>query len=261
MVDSWENIASFMYEPNAFMETVPRLSIVIPVCNEEESIAALIKEIDRVMDSSIGYEVVVVDDGSRDQTLSILKALKSDLGQLRIICHLQNSGQSTAIRTGVKQAKAEWIATLDGDGQNDPADISNLYRKLVEEEQGDPALVVAGHRKKRQDHWFRSFYSRIANRIRANLLQDETPDTGCGLKVFSRERFLDLPYFDHMHRYIPALFIRQGGRVISIEVNHRPREQGTSKYGFHNRFWVGIMDLLGVRWLLKRAKNPGTEEL
>ncbi len=243
------------------MESAPQLSIVIPVCNEEESIGALLEEIDQVVDSAINYEIVVVDDGSQDRTLSVLHDLKQSLQQLRVIRHLQNSGQSTAIRTGIKQARAEWIATLDGDGQNDPADIPKLYRKLVDEEQGDERLVVAGHRKKRQDHWFRSFYSRIANRIRANLLRDETPDTGCGLKVFSRERFLDLPYFDHMHRYIPALFIRQGGRVISVEVNHRPREQGSSKYGFHNRFWVGISDLLGVRWLLKRARNPGVEEL
>ncbi len=243
------------------MEQILNLSIVIPVCNEEESIGILLNEIDQTVPRSLNYEIVVVDDGSQDQTLTVLKNLKQELDQLRIICHLQNSGQSTAIRTGIRQARAEWIATLDGDGQNDPADIPKLYRKLIEEEQGDPSLVVAGYRKKRRDHWFRSFYSRIANRIRARLLCDETPDTGCGLKVFSRERFLDLPYFDHMHRYIPALFIRQGGRVISVEVNHRSREQGVSKYGFHNRFWVGIMDLLGVRWLLKRAKNPGIEEL
>ena len=244
-----------------YMEQSLNLSIVIPVCNEEESIGTLIKEIDQVLERSLGYEIVVVDDGSHDGTLSVLNGLKQELNQLRVIRHLQNSGQSTAIRSGIKMANAQWIATLDGDGQNDPADIPALYRKLVDEEDGDPALIVAGHRKKRKDHWFRSFYSRIANRIRANLLRDETPDTGCGLKVFSRERFLDLPYFDHMHRYIPALFIRQGGRVISVEVNHRHREQGTSKYGFHNRFWVGIMDLLGVRWLLNRAKTPEVEEL
>ncbi|HIJ29067.1 MAG: glycosyltransferase family 2 protein [Gammaproteobacteria bacterium] len=243
------------------MEQNPNLSIVIPVCNEEESIGTLIKEIDQVLERSLGYEIVVVDDGSHDGTVAVLNGLKQELDQLRVIRHLQNSGQSTAIRSGIKMANAQWIATLDGDGQNDPADIPKLYLKLTEEEKGDPALVVAGHRKKRKDHWFRSFYSRIANRIRANLLRDETPDTGCGLKVFSRERFLDLPYFDHMHRYIPALFIRQGGRVISVEVNHRHREQGTSKYGFHNRFWVGIMDLLGVRWLLNRAKTPEVEEL
>ncbi|MBT3966727.1 MAG: glycosyltransferase family 2 protein [Gammaproteobacteria bacterium] len=244
-----------------YMEQSLNLSIVIPVCNEEESIGTLIKEIDQVLERSLGYEIVVVDDGSHDGTLSVLNGLKQELNQLRVIRHLQNSGQSTAIRSGIKMANAQWIATLDGDGQNDPADIPALYRKLVDEEDGDPALIVAGHRKKRKDHWFRSFYSRIANRIRANLLRDETPDTGCGLKVFSRERFLDLPYFDHMHRYIPALFIRQGGRVISVEVNHRHREQGTSKYGFHNRFWVGISDLMGVRWLLNRAKTPDVEEL
>jgi len=243
------------------MEQHPSLSIVIPVYNEEESIGVLLKEVDQVVDQPISYEVVVVDDGSQDDTLAVLTDLKRDLSQLRVIRHLQNSGQSTAIRTGIKQAKSAWIATLDGDGQNDPADIPKLYRKLIEEGQGDPALIIAGHRKKRKDHWFRSFYSRIANRIRANLLRDETPDTGCGLKVFSRDRFLDLPYFDHMHRYIPALFIRQGGRVISVEVNHRPREQGASKYGFHNRFWVGIGDLMGVRWLLNRANNTDVEEV
>lgn len=243
------------------MESTLQLSIVIPVCNEEESIGVLLQEIDQVVDPEIDYEIVVIDDGSRDKTLSVLSDLKRELSRLRIIRHLQNSGQSTAIRTGIKKARAQWIATLDGDGQNDPADILKLYRKLVDGGQGNESLVVAGYRKKRKDHWFRSFYSRIANRIRARLLRDETPDTGCGLKVFSRERFLDLPYFDHMHRYIPALFIRQGGRVISVEVNHRSREQGTSKYGFHNRFWVGIMDLLGVRWLLKRAKNPVVEEV
>jgi len=243
------------------MEQHPNLSIVIPVYNEEESISVLLKEIDQVVDLPIGYEIVVVDDGSRDSTLAVLAGLKQELSQLRVIRHLQNSGQSTAIRTGIKQARAVWIATLDGDGQNDPADIPKLYLKLIEDEQADPALIVAGHRKKRKDHWFRSFYSRIANRIRANLLRDETPDTGCGLKVFSRDRFLDLPYFDHMHRYIPALFIRQGGRVLSMEVNHRPREQGSSKYGFHNRFWVGISDLMGVRWLLSRAKNTAVEEM
>jgi len=243
------------------MEQNPNLSIVIPVYNEEESISVLLKEIDQVVDLPVCYEIVVVDDGSRDSTLSVLAGMKQEMSQLRVIRHLQNSGQSTAIRTGVKQARAAWIATLDGDGQNDPADILKLYRKLIEDEQADPALIVAGYRKKRKDHWFRSFYSRIANRIRSNLLRDETPDTGCGLKVFSRDRFLELPYFDHMHRYIPALFIRQGGRVVSVEVNHRPREQGSSKYGFHNRFWVGISDLMGVRWLLNRAKNTGVEEL
>ena len=244
-----------------YMEQSLNLSIVIPVCNEEESIGTLVNEIDQVLERSLGYEIIVVDDGSRDATLSVLSELKQGLDQLRVVRHLQNSGQSSAIRTGVKAANAPWIATLDGDGQNDPADIPKLYWKLTGEENSDPLLVVAGHRKKRKDHWFRSFYSRIANRIRANLLRDETPDTGCGLKIFSRDRFLDLPYFDHMHRYIPALFIRQGGRVVSVEVNHRSREQGSSKYGFHNRFWVGIMDLLGVRWLLKRAKTPAVEEL
>jgi dolichol-phosphate mannosyltransferase len=239
----------------------PNLSIVIPVCNEEESIRPLINEINRVVEPSLGYEIVVVDDGSGDRTVSILSELKRELVQLRVVRHLQNSGQSTAVRTGVRAARATWIATLDGDGQNDPADISKLYWKLTREEHGDPLLVVAGYRKRRRDNWLKRFSSRAANAIRSRLLRDQTPDTGCGLKLFSRQGFLELPYFDHMHRYIPALFLRQGGRVISVEVNHRPREQGVSKYGFHNRLWVGIVDLMGVRWLLNRAKNPEIEEI
>lgn len=242
------------------MEQEPKLSVVIPVRNEEESIGLLVDEIERKLDFTSQYEVVVVDDGSSDATLQVLKELKQRFSQLRVVCHLRNCGQSTAVRTGVKVARSRWIATLDGDGQNDPSDIPRLFQKL-EEEHFDPWLVVAGYRKKRRDSWLKRFSSKAANRIRIQLLRDETPDTGCGLKVFSRESFLDLPYFDHMHRYIPALFIRQGGRVISVEVNHRHRERGVSKYGFHNRLWVGIVDLMGVRWLQNRARNTEIKEV
>jgi len=236
------------------------LSVVIPVHNEEESIGNLINEIVVALSEKYQYEIVVVDDGSADQTLDTLLEIKQELTVLRVIKHLKNSGQSTAVRTGVQYAKSSWIATLDGDGQNDPADIPNLYNELVNQDL-DPWLVVAGYRKKRKDTWLKRTSSKYANGIRDKLLRDGTPDTGCGLKVFSRDSFLALPYFDHMHRYIPALFQRQGGRVVSIEVNHRHRMLGTSKYGFHNRLWVGIVDILGVRWLQNRARLTKTQEL
>ena len=236
------------------------LSVVIPVCNEEESIGVLIEEITQALVQKYQHEIIVVDDGSTDKTLEVLSKIKKDLPTLRVIKHLQNSGQSTAVRTGVQYANSNWIATLDGDGQNDPADIPNLYNELVSQNL-DPWLVVAGYRKKRKDTWLKRMSSKYANSIRDRLLRDGTPDTGCGLKVFSRDNFLALPYFDHMHRYIPALFQRQGGRVVSVEVNHRYRMQGTSKYGFHNRLWVGIVDILGVRWLQNRARLTDTQEL
>ncbi|MDB2589412.1 glycosyltransferase family 2 protein [Candidatus Thioglobus sp.] len=237
------------------------LSVVIPVCNEEESIGTLINEITHALDGQYQHEIIVIDDGSTDNTLEVLLKIKQDLSTLRIIKHLKNSGQSTAVRTGVQHAKSNWIATLDGDGQNDPADIPNLYSELVDNQNSDPWLVVAGYRKKRKDTWLKRISSKYANGIRDKLLRDGTPDTGCGLKIFARDSFLALPYFDHMHRYIPALFQRQGGRVVSVEVNHRYRMQGTSKYGFHNRLWVGIVDILGVRWLQNRARLTDTQEL
>ena len=237
------------------------LSVVIPVCNEEESIGTLINEITHALSGQYQHEIIVIDDGSTDNTLEVLLKIKQDLPTLRIIKHLKNSGQSTAVRTGVQHAKSAWIATLDGDGQNDPADIPNLYNELINNQNSDPWLVVAGYRKKRKDTWLKRISSKYANGIRDKLLRDGTPDTGCGLKVFARDSFLALPYFDHMHRYIPALFQRQGGRVVSIEVNHRHRLQGTSKYGFHNRLWVSIVDILGVRWLQNRARLTDTQEL
>jgi dolichol-phosphate mannosyltransferase len=237
------------------------LSVVIPVCNEEESIGLLINEITQALSDNYQHEIIVVDDGSTDNTLDVLLKIKQDLSTLRIVKHLKNSGQSTAVRTGIQYASSAWIATLDGDGQNDPADIPNLYSELINNQAADPWLVVAGYRKKRKDTWLKRISSKYANGIRDRLLRDGTPDTGCGLKVFARDSFLALPYFDHMHRYIPALFQRQGGRVVSIEVNHRHRMQGTSKYGFHNRLWVGIVDILGVRWLQNRARLTDTQEL
>ena len=190
------------------------LSVVIPVCNEEESIGSLINEITQALSDHYQHEIIVVDDGSKDNTLDVLLKIKQDLSTLRIVKHLKNSGQSTAVRTGIQYASSAWIATLDGDGQNDPADIPNLYDELINNQAADPWLVVAGYRKKRKDTWLKRISSKYANGIRDRLLRDGTPDTGCGLKIFSRDSFLELPYFDHMHRYIPASFLMHFGILV-----------------------------------------------
>jgi dolichol-phosphate mannosyltransferase len=231
------------------------LSVVIPVRNEAENVAPLIAEIRAALDGLFGYEIVVVDDGSSDGTADEVLRLAGAMPQLRLLRHRENCGQSAAIRTGVKAARAPWIATLDGDGQNDPADIPRLWH-LAQEVAPGTMLLVNGHRRKRQDSWSKRRASRIANAVRRRLLHDDTPDTGCGLKLFSRALFLDLPYFDHMHRFMPALVLRESGIVRSIAVNHRPRRRGTSKYGLLDRLGVGIVDLFGVMWLQRRAARP-----
>jgi dolichol-phosphate mannosyltransferase len=238
----------------------PALAVIVPVKNEADNIVPLITEIDAALVGKIPYEIVYIDDGSDDATLAVLKETRLSRPHLRIVRHLESCGQSAAVASGVKAAKAPVIATLDGDGQNDPADIPNLLDRLMAEapERRD-FLLVAGHRQKRRDTGLRRLSSRIANRVRAGLLKDDTPDTGCGLKIFTRAAFLDMPRFDHMHRFLPALMIRRGGRVVSVPVNHRPRERGVSKYGVWNRLWVGIVDLFGVMWLQSRANLPRIE--
>jgi len=235
------------------------LSVVIPVHNEAEPIAALLDEIAACLDGALDYEIVVVDDGSSDTTPRVLQECRARLPRLRVLRQRQRSGQSAAIASGVAAARAPWIATLDGDGQNDPADLLKLYREMQRAQ--DPGLLIAGYRRLRRDSLLRRFSSRIANRVRSALLADQTPDTGCGLKLFSREMFLSLPQFDHMHRFLPALVLRQGGRVASVEVNHRERRLGRSKYGVHNRLWVGIVDLFGVWWLIRRRLRSGAGEV
>lgn len=237
----------------------PTLAVVVPVHNETENLAPLIDEIRAALDGGAPYEIIYVDDGSTDATLSMLKDLAAKVAELRVLRHVACCGQSAAIWTGVQAARAPLIATLDGDGQNDPADIPALVTKYNEEGGGE-RLMIAGLRAKRRDTYIRRLSSRIANGIRSGLLQDETPDTGCGLKVFPRQAFLDFPRFDHMHRFMPALMIRLGGRVLSVPVNHRPRERGTSKYGVWNRVWVGIVDLFGVMWLQRRGSKPEVVE-
>jgi dolichol-phosphate mannosyltransferase len=231
------------------------LSVVIPVRNEAPNIAPLVAEIRAALDGACDYEIVYVDDGSSDETAAAVRALARDLPRLRLVRHRRSAGQSAAIRSGVKAAASPWIATLDGDGQNDPADIPRLFAIARDTRDGAP-LLVAGWRQRRRDSAVKRLSSRIANRVRGALLGDGTPDTGCGLKLFRRDLFLDLPFFDHCHRFLPALVKRQGGRVVSVAVNHRPRQRGASNYGTLDRLFVGIADLMGVMWLMRRAKLP-----
>lgn len=233
------------------------LSVVVSVLNEQENIEPLISEIKSALDGVADYEIIYVDDGSSDATPQRLSEARHHCERLRVIRHQQRCGQSTAVRSGVKAAKGDLIAILDGDCQNDPADIPKLMAALED----GVEMVVGNRRKDRRDSWIKRISSVIANNVRSRVLKDNTPDTGCGLKLFRRDVFLDLPYFDHMHRFLPALVIRRGGRVVSVPVNHRPRERGKSHYGTLDRLMVGIVDLLGVMWLQQRAKLPvPTEE-
>ena len=230
------------------------LSVVIPVKNEAENIAPLAGEIRAALDGLVEYEILFVDDGSNDATGAEVSRLAARMPQVRLLHHARNCGQSAAIRTGVRAARAACIATLDGDGQNDPADIPALWR-LARQAPANPPMMIAGYRERRQDSWSKRLASGVANAVRGRLLRDRTPDTGCGLKLFPRSLFLDLPYFDHMHRFLPALVLREGGVVRSVPVNHRPRRQGVSKYGVLDRLGVGIVDLFGVMWLQRRTTH------
>ena len=232
------------------------LSVVVPVRNEADNIRPLVEEIRAALAGVVDYEIIYVDDGSTDGTGSELHALKSECPKLRVIRHAHSCGQSTAVRSGVKAARFEWIATLDGDGQNDPADIPKLIAALTE----NVALAGGNRRHMRRDVWIKRISSVVANGVRSRILRDNTPDTGCGLKLFRRDVYLDLPYFDHMHRFLPALVQRSGWRVVSVPVNHRPRQRGTSNYGTLDRLTAGIVDLVGVFWLLRRAKHPVVSE-
>ena len=247
-----------MRAPPHTASAMPALSVVVPVFNERDNIVPLLDEIARALRGRCDYEVVYVDDASRDDSLAVLAAAKATHPELRVLRHLSQSGQSTAIRNGVKAARGAWIATLDGDGQNDPADIP----KLLAMRDGSPAAIrlFAGWRVNRQDSGSKRWASKWANAIRSRLLRDETPDTGCGIKLFERTAFLDLPYFDHMHRYLPALMQRAGWQVRSVPVNHRARGSGASKYNNLNRALVGIADLRGVAWLIRRSRRTAVEE-
>jgi dolichol-phosphate mannosyltransferase len=241
-----------------FHVSAPELSVVVPVFNERDNVAPLVDEIVVALRGRIAFEIVYVDDHSRDDTLAVLKALRARVPELRVLHHVSQSGQSTAVRNGVKAARGAWIATLDGDGQNDPADIPKLLDARAQA--GADTKLFAGWRVNRQDSGSKRWASKIANAIRRRLLRDDTPDTGCGIKLFEREAFLDLPYFDHMHRYLPALMQRAGWKTVSVPVNHRARGAGVSKYNNLNRALVGIADLRGVAWLIRRAKRTAIQE-
>jgi len=246
------------------MSTSPHLSVVVPVFNERDNVATLVHEITAALRGREprdggSFEIVYIDDNSRDDTLAVLQALKADVPELRVIHHVTQSGQSTAIRNGVKAARGEWIATLDGDGQNDPADIPKLI--AMRAGSANEVKMFAGWRVNRQDSGSKRWASKWANAIRARMLRDDTPDTGCGIKLFERAAFLELPHFNHMHRYLPALMQRAGFRTVSVPVNHRARSTGVSKYNNLNRALVGIADLRGVAWLIRRGKVTRTEEV
>ena len=231
------------------------LSVVIPVKNEAGNIAPLVAEIAGALDGHALFEIIYVDDGSDDSTAAEIRLLQASVPQLRLLRHRSSCGQSAAIRSAVKAARGRWIATLDGDGQNNPSDIPALWR-IAQGSPATPQLLIAGYRARRRDSWSKRQASRIANAVRRRLLKDDTPDTGCGLKLFPRSLFLDLPFFDHMHRFLPALVLREGGVVRSVPANHRPRQRGISKYGVFDRLGVGIADLVGVLWLRRRLARP-----
>ena len=227
----------------------PHISIVVPVYDEAGNIQPLVEEVRRALQGRLRYELIFVDDGSRDTTFQEIMIAAEQDPRVVALRHAGNRGQSAAVHTGVAAAGASVVAVLDGDGQNDPQDIPKLFGLLAA---GTRLKMVIGERRNRKDSWVRRVSSRFANRIRAKLLGDGINDTGCGIKAFYRDDFLALPAFDHMHRFLPALMQRNGGQVHAVAVNHRPRRHGHSKYGFGDWLWVGIADLLGVLWLQKR---------
>lgn len=236
-------------------------SVVVPVHNESGNVEALAREIAAALDGR-AYEMIFVDDASTDETRSELAALKEAFPMLRILSHRKNAGQSRAIRTGVKAARGRVVGTLDGDGQNDPADLPDLYRALTRQDAPEKLAMVMGRRASRKDTAWKRFGSRFANSIRKRMLRDDCDDSGCGIKVLKREVYLALPYFDHMHRYMPALVRADGYDVEYMDVNHRERGAGRSKYTNFGRLWAALSDLRGVTWLIRRRRNPeGADEI
>ncbi len=231
------------------------VSVVIPAKNEQLNLPILVQEVHQMLRSNnIAGEIIVVDDASTDATQSILLQLKQNIAPLRVLSHQQSCGQSGALRTGILAAQGRVIATLDGDGQNDPSFIPHMLQVL---EQDNAVTLVAGQRVVRHDTAVKAVTSKLANAVRSALLGDGIRDTGCGLKVFYRDTFLALPYFDHMHRYLPALVLREGQKIATADVGHRPRGGGRSNYGTIDRLLVALVDLPAVLWLKRRRKLPG----
>jgi dolichol-phosphate mannosyltransferase len=234
------------------------ISIVIPAYNEAESLPLLIKETSDAVARLPVREILVVDDSSNDNTQTVLNGLAREYPLLRVLRHTRRSGQSTALWTGVRRARGDLIVTMDGDGQNDPADIAQLFAQYENHANNNPRTLVAGQRRKRHDNTVRRLSSRVANGVRSAVLRDGVRDTGCSLKLFRKNDFLDIPFFNHLHRFIPAMMKAQGAQIVLVDVGHRPRMRGVSKYGMWDRLWVGIADLFGVRWLTTRLK-PATD--
>ena len=226
------------------------ISIVIPVHNEAENIEFLLNRIIKSMQDIGNYEIVMVNDGSSDNTEEIVKKFSLGLNNFTYIKHNYQSGQSVALLTGIEASKSDWIITLDGDGQNDPYDIVKLINKKNEIKSNN--LLLAGHRRKRKDNIYKKAQSKIANSIRSFILNDNTPDTGCGIKLFNKSLFLSFPKFKNMHRFLPALAIYFGAKVYSVEVNHLPRYKGNSHYGMWGRLFAGVFDIIGILWLKNR---------
>lgn len=237
------------------------LSVVVPLRDEGPNVLPLLAEIREALDGVIRYEVVTVDDASRDDTLARLQRGRREDPRVRVLRHRTSAGQSAALRTGIRAARGGWIATIDGDLQNDPQDLPRLVARARVAGGAPGDRLIVGHRRRRRDGIAKRVASRVANAVRRRLLGDGTPDSGCGIKVFGREGFLALPYFDHMHRFLPALFRATGALVESVEVRHRPRTAGRSKYGVLDRALVGVVDLFGVAWLQRRASLPRVDEI
>jgi len=242
--------------------SAPELALVVPVSDEAENVAPVLEEVVATLQGAVDFEIIFVDDGSRDHSAERVLEAAAGRAFIRLLQHPRRRGKSAALLTGIEAARAPWIATMDGDGQNDPADALALYRALREAAEPGVALILAGSRRRRRASWIKRISSRVANRVRSGVLGDHTHDTGCGLKAFRRDDFLALPHFAHMHRFLPALFLMHGGRSRCLGVDDRPRRAGRSKYGFHNRLWVGLSDLFGVWWLIRRTlPSHGVEEL
>jgi dolichol-phosphate mannosyltransferase len=241
-------------------DTDVAVSIVVPVRNEAENIIPLITEIAAALDGRFAYEIIYVNDGSTDATAARLAVAMKQRANLRRIDHAKSTGQSAAVRSGVRAARGKIVATIDGDGQNDPAFLPDLIAGI--EKGGERTGLVAGQRVGRKATGFKRLQSRLANSIRSAILKDGTRDTGCGLKAFRREVFLMMPYFDGLHRFLPALMRREGYEIAYVDVIDRPRHSGVSNYGFFDRLWIGILDLFGVWWLIRRKKpTPDATEV